>query len=135
MNIPIRVGLSPTLRIRGLLADADIKKGQILERCPVILVHAREQGALEQTVVDRYVYVWNAQHVAVALGYGSLYNHSYTPNVRWGFNYKAQLAIFTAVRDIAAGEELFINYSGEGVYALDPVEPKFVDFDPHRQPK
>ena len=135
MNIPIRVGISPTLHIRGLVADENIRKGQVLERCPVILVHVRQQEALEKTVFDRYIYQWNAHNVAVVLGYGSLYNHSYAPNVRYGFNYKDQTAIFTALRNISAGEELFINYVGEGAYANDPLEPKWSDFDPHRQPR
>jgi SET domain-containing protein len=50
--------------------------------------------------------------VAVALGYGSLYNHSYTPNARYD-DESPQIKIFTAIREIAAGEEITINYNGE----------------------
>ena len=135
MHIPIRVGLSPTLKIRGLLADADIRQGQILERCPVILVDIQQEEALHQTVLKRYYYEWNARHHAVVLGYGSLYNHSHAPNVRYGFGYRNEQLVFTALRNIAAGEELFVNYNGSGSEASDPVAGHFVDHDPHRRRK
>ena len=50
--------------------------------------------------------------VAVALGYGSLYNHSYQPNARYD-DESGQTKVFTAIRDIAPGEEIMVNYNGE----------------------
>ena len=48
----------------------------------------------------------------MALGYGSLYNHSFKPNARYTKG-PAEMAIkFSALRDIAAGEEILINYNG-----------------------
>ena len=135
MHIPIRVGVSPTLHIRGLLADADIKKGQVIERCPLILVGLDQLQPLSQTVLWRYHYEWNARNNCIVLGYGSLYNHSYTPNVRYGFNYQGQCLVFTALRQIAAGEELMINYNYENTGEPEPVASYLSDFDPHRQPK
>ena len=135
MHIPIRVGISPTLHIRGLLADADIKKGQVIERCPLILVGMDQLQPLSQTVLWRYHYEWNARNNCIVLGYGSLYNHSYRPNVRYGFNYQGQCLVFTALRQIAAGEELMINYNYDTTGETEPVAPYLSDFDPHRQPK
>lgn len=133
MNIPLRVGISPTLNIRGLIADQDIKKNQIIERCPVILVDKRDLKVLTQTVMSRYYYEWTARHSCVVLGYGSLYNHSFAPNVRYAFNYKAQLLVFSASRHIAAGEELSVNYLFESTSEAE-LEGRYIDFDPHRKP-
>ena len=49
---------------------------------------------------------------AVVLGLGSLFNHnsSYRQNVGWKRNLKSQSIIYTALRDINAGEELCISY-------------------------
>ncbi len=131
MNLPLRVGLSPTLNIRGLLAVADIRKGQVIERCPVILVDIRHEPLVKQTVLKRYYYEWNARHHCVVLGYGSLYNHSFQPNVRYRFNYKDQCLVCSALRDIAASEELFVNYLYESTDAAELLE-YFTDFDAHR---
>ena len=48
----------------------------------------------------------------MALGYGSLYNHSYQPNARYDDG-RGQTKIFMAIRDIALGEEIVVNYNGE----------------------
>jgi hypothetical protein len=45
-------------------------------------------------------------------GYGSLYNHSYRPNARY-VDLAGRTKVFTALRDIAAGEEITVNYNGE----------------------
>ena len=50
--------------------------------------------------------------MALALGFGSLYNHSYRPNARYD-DVGRQAKAFTALRDIAAGEEVTVNYNGE----------------------
>ena len=49
---------------------------------------------------------------ALALGNGSIYNHSAYPNAFWKFRDGNDCAIlFYAKRDIIAGEEIFIKYS------------------------
>ena len=113
MDIPIRVGISPTLNIRGLIAARDIKKNEVLERCPIILVDHRNDTAFESTILNRYCFEWTKSHSALLLGYGSLYNHSYTPNVQYHFSYTAKQIFFRALRFINAGEELFVNYNGD----------------------
>ncbi|MCJ1404051.1 hypothetical protein MMC11_007275 [Xylographa trunciseda] len=49
---------------------------------------------------------------AVVLGIGSLFNHdgSRGQNVGWKRNLESQSIIYTALRDIKAGEELCISY-------------------------
>ena len=50
--------------------------------------------------------------MALALGYGSLYNHSYKPNARYD-DVGPQTKEFTALRDIQPGEEITVNYNAE----------------------
>jgi hypothetical protein len=74
------------------------------------------------SVVSDYCFAWGRGTVALALGYGSLYNHSYKPNARYD-DVWPQTKEFTALRDIAPGEEITVNYNG------DPEDRSPVWFD------
>jgi hypothetical protein len=113
MEIPIEVRVSPTLGIRGLIAARYIRRGEVIERCPVILIDNGQADLIEQTVFNNYWFDWNKQHSCIALGYGSLYNHSYQPNVKYHYDYRNRRLVYSALRDIRQGEELVINYNGE----------------------
>ncbi len=70
----------------------------------------------------------------MALGYGSLYNHSYQPNARYD-DESGQTKVFSAIRDIAPGEEIVVNYNGEPEDET-PVWFKLVESGPNeRQPE
>lgn len=59
---------------------------------------------------------------AVALGLGSLFNHStLNPNVGWERNLDAQCITYRALRGIRAGEELCINYGVVVSHLLDKI--------------
>lgn len=129
MDFPFVVGISPTLNIRGLIACEDIKKGVIVESCPLIFVNAKDEEALlEKTIMGKYYYEWTKKHHAIVLGYGSLLNHSYEPNLKYFFYYKQERLVYKAIRDIQAGEELTINYNWDPDNK-DPVDPEHVDFN------
>lgn len=113
MDIPVEVGLSPTLGIRGLLATRDIKVGEVIERCPLVLIPVAQEDALEATVLGNYYFLWDDDFYAMALGYGSFHNHSYHANVRFERDFVAQQIIFTAAKAVRCGEELTINYNGD----------------------
>lgn len=113
IHLPCVVGLSPTLGIRGLLAARDIRKGEVIERCPVVLIPVEQEEALEATIFSTYYFLWDDTHYALALGYGSLFNHSYQANVTFDHDFEGQQVIFSAAKDVKKGEELMINYNGE----------------------
>jgi len=113
MDIPVEVGLSPTLGIRGLLATRDIAVGEVIEHCPVILIPVAQEDALEATVLGNYYFLWNDDFYAMALGLGSLHNHSYHANTIFERDFDGQLIVFKAAKPIRQGEELTINYNGE----------------------
>jgi len=99
---------------RGVFASENIPSGQIVETSPVVLLDLKTQPFPAQ--IRRLAYNWSKTHVALALGYGSLYNHSDQPNLTFKRNTKNQTITFSARRQIEPGEQLTISYDylGDG---------------------
>ena len=97
---------------RGVFARTDIPKGTIIERVPVVILPVREVfGSGPRTRLAEYAFAWGSDKMAIACGYGSLYNHSYTPNARFYVDGPAS-QVFAAIRNIRSGEEVTVNYDG-----------------------
>jgi SET domain-containing protein len=117
----IRVRKSPG-KGRGVFAIKPIPKGAVVERVPVVLVPINDLvDGLKNPTLNKYFYVWTKTHVAICLGYGLLYNHSYEPNAV--YEHGAHTMTFRARRDVAADEEITINYN------CDPQEQTLLSFD------
>lgn len=71
----------------------------------------KEFEHIKKTKLYYYFFEYTNKHFAVALGYGSLYNHSYTPNARYLYNFKARCLKIIAIKNIKMGEEIFFNYN------------------------
>jgi SET domain-containing protein len=95
---------------RGVFARRLIRRGESIERVPMLVLPAGQSKG--GSVVSDYCFAWGRGTVALALGYGSLYNHSYRPNARYD-DVGPQTKEFTALRDIQPGEEITVNYNGE----------------------
>src|SRR5690606_33385944 len=108
---------------RGVFARRAIRRGELIERVPVIVLPIGDVLRGEQwTSLGCYCFEWGKGRVALALGFGSLYNHSFRPNARYDDEGR-QAKRFTALRDIAPGEEITVNYNG------DPDDPTPVWFE------
>lgn len=105
---------------RGVFATCDIAKGVLFHEAPVIPYPNEEHVHIEKTFLADYVFEYGAHHTALLLGYGMLFNHSYTPNAFYELNFDNHTVDFYAYTDIKAGEELLINYNGE-VDCDDPL--------------
>src|SRR5215813_10897040 len=103
-----------SIKGRGVFARRSIRKGDLIERSPVIVVPRQEWTTIEHTILSNYVFDWgeNEEDAAVALGYVSIYNHSYTPNAELTECLDDAIIEVSALRDIAEGEEIFVNYNG-----------------------
>jgi SET domain-containing protein len=115
---------------QGVFAARDIEAGEIIEICPILLFPRAELDAIRKTMLDDYYFDWGDEGdwYAVCLGYGSLYNHSYTPNAEYGMDFEANTIDFYCIKPIAAGAEILINYNGESdnqtkVWFEDPEHP------------
>jgi SET domain-containing protein len=115
MILPV-LTIAPTSGMgRGVFTGEPIEAGTIIEVAPVIVLSAAERAKLEQTLLFDYIFEWGKQKkkCCVALGYVSIYNHSYTSNCEYEMDFTAQTIAIKTVRKVAAGEELFINYNGD----------------------
>ncbi|CAL7962025.1 SET domain-containing protein [Gammaproteobacteria bacterium] len=107
-NIEIRP--SPLHRY-GVFAKKDIAPKKVIEECPVILFSSLKR---KQTIAfDDLAFLWDDNNCAVALGYGSMYNHSTQPNANFVRNRQNQVLSFIATKRIPAGTEILINYGDD----------------------
>jgi len=113
----VRVGPSPG-RGRGVFATRAIAAGELVERAPVLALPKSAEGAVLATPLDAYVFEWRGA-VAICLGYGSIYNHSWAPNVEYRKRLDEDVIEFVALRDIAADEELCTNYTASNPHRAD----------------
>ncbi len=97
---------------RGIFAIRNIKKGEFIEDAPVIVIPKTEWKLMRKSILSNYVFRWE-EDKALALGYGSLYNHSYTPNANYHTNIENQSIDFYAREDIQEKEEITVNYNGD----------------------
>lgn len=100
---------------RGVFAEVKIKKGQLIERCPIIEIPRHDLESIEQSVFVNYIYYFGEkrQNMLLTLGYGSIYNHTETPNARYKIKPEDEVIEFIAIIDIEKDDEITVNY-GQG---------------------
>jgi uncharacterized protein len=96
---------------RGVFAGKNFRKSEIIERCPVLVIPEQERPHLNATGLHNYYFTWRREAV-IALGLGSLYNHSFAPNARYLKVYSRSWIEIVAIRAIRKGEEITVNYNG-----------------------
>lgn len=114
-------------RGRGVFAVHDIPAGTLIEVSPVLIVPSKEYDShnLQSTIFESYLFTWSRANdggrggggdMALALGLGSLFNHSeQSPNVSFSLNKVNSTIEYTTKRTVCSGEELCIFY-GHGVH-------------------
>ena len=121
MILPFLVITDSPDRGRGVFTTEPIESGTTIEIAPVLVLKALDREKVEQTLLYDYIFEWGEDHksAAVALGYASIYNHTKLANCKYDMDYEYQTISIITLRDIEQGEELFINYNGEG--GADPT--------------
>ncbi|WP_087112487.1 SET domain-containing protein [Parendozoicomonas haliclonae] len=99
---------------RGVLTSKKIERETVIERCPVIVIDADQVNHLKDTELNNYYFCWgkNQESAAIALGLGSIYNHSYTPNAIYRPCLEEQVLEIVAIKKILPNEEITFNYNG-----------------------
>ena len=101
---------------RGVFATDEIKKGEIIEICPVLIFNKKDSENVMQTLMGEYVYAYERSKTMFALGYGSLYNHNNVANAKYelieheGLPEQRNELCITSLKHIEKGEEIYINY-------------------------
>ena len=110
---------------RGVFTSEPLHEGDLIEICPVIVLPPEQLQIIHNSKLHDYYFLWgpHQDRPAIALGYGSIYNHSSAANANYRFDCENETIDFFAVKDIAAGEEITVNYNG------DPDDPKPVWFE------
>lgn len=105
---------------RGVFAGGAIKKGEKIEVCPFIEIPENETEAIEQSTLINYVYFFGEkkEQMLLALGLGSIYNHSNTPNALYEIKPEEKVIEFRALKDIKKGEEIVVNYKQDSPDSL-----------------
>ncbi len=114
MNDALHVRSIPA-KGRGVIAGRRFSKDELIEQDPVIVVPPEDWALLQETVISQFCFCWHegVDDVAVALGHGSLLNHSYSPNAISVKHVRKRAIDFVALRDIEVGEEITLNYHGD----------------------
>jgi len=90
----------------GVFADKNIKKGEKIEECYMLLTRGGDKK-----LEDFYFDVKGKN--AMLTGFGCIYNHSDSPNADYTFNVKKRLFSFKAQKAIRKGEEIFVSYGDD----------------------
>lgn len=99
---------------RGVFARHDIEKGEVVESCPIIEISKDDTANLTNNILVTYFFYLGKKKdkSAIALGFGSIYNHSYTPNAVFKIKEKEKTIDFVALETIKKGCEITFNYCG-----------------------
>ena len=108
---------------RGVFAREDIKKNEIIERCPIIEVSKYDTSNLKESFLVTYFFYFgkNKERLVIVLGFGSIYNHSYKPNAKFKMKHKEKIVDFIALSDIKKDDEITFNYYNSGKAQKSPL--------------
>jgi len=89
----------------GVFTNSRINAGNVIETCYCLPCDPKDP------YYSNYLFSVGFNEDFLPLGFGSIYNHSETPNIRWSIeSIKYRIIKFIAIRDIGIGEELLHDY-------------------------
>jgi len=103
---------------RGAFAKKQIQKGTVIDIANIVLLPNKDYKKIRKTRLYDYCYIWeDPKHYpafknAITLSISQFINHSYTPNLKYLYDYENNTIEFSAIRKILKGEELTVNYNG-----------------------
>ena len=115
MILPILTIASSELGGRGVFTTEDIAENTPIEISPIIELSPEERTDVEKTTLFNYIFEWGEEYkgAAVALGYVSMYNHSYHANCVYEMDFENEEIRIRTVKPIQKGDELTINYNAD----------------------
>jgi SET domain-containing protein len=103
----------------GVFAIEEIKKDEVIEECHLITLPFKPDEQVSFLCDYKYNYPaeGNVEEFVLALGNGSIYNHSKNNNAYWRNHSEYKAFQYFAIRDIEVGEEICIYYGGANYWA------------------
>ena len=104
---------------RGVVAKKIIKKYTVVEVANVVLIPNNDYDLIQNTIIYHYIYEWadpknkGEKANAIAFSISQFFNHSYSPNLKYFYDYENSSIEYVAIKDISKGEELTVNYNGK----------------------
>ena len=102
-------------RGRGVFTTKSIPAGTVIEISPVIELSEKERKQIEGTKLYHYIFEWgkSKRKAAMALGYVSMYNHSFDPNCEYEMDYENGTMTIRTIKGVKKGDELYFSYNGD----------------------
>ena len=97
-------------KVRGVFAAKPIRKGDIVEAAPVIVIPDEDVDLIDQTAMADYYFKWGESNFALVLGYVSLFNLSELPNISFEVDLINEVMIYRAIKSIKKDQELTVHY-------------------------
>jgi uncharacterized protein len=99
---------------RGVFCKQLIRKDEVFELCPVLVLPAKDYEPVKQSKLVDYFFNFNKTEntLALVLGFGSLYNHAIYSNANYLLDRDTKTMSYFALKDIRPGTEICINYAG-----------------------
>ena len=122
--LPFEIRTHP-IKGRGLFTTQDLPAYTLLHTAPCIVVSKNEyERHVKHTCFEHYLFHCRSTgNMYLALGYGSLFNHSTRPNINYRIHPEnREISYSVGYRPIKRGEELLIYY-GSNVWFEDGTEP------------
>lgn len=100
---------------RGVFCNQLIAKDEVFETTPVIVLPALDYDTATASRLTDYFFNFNKEEgtLALALGFGSLYNHAVRSNAGYCLDQATRTMQYYALENIEPGTEICINYGGE----------------------
>jgi len=124
LDIPRKVKLGYSqVHNRGVFASQDIGAGEIVERCPFVVLGYRMRYHSDPVLLT-YLYTHvcpceeckkHGGNFLFLLGYGHMYNHQDNNNAEFKYDFQSLIVDVVTLRPIRKNEEIFVNY-GENYF-------------------
>ncbi|MCC7400110.1 MAG: SET domain-containing protein-lysine N-methyltransferase [Chitinophagaceae bacterium] len=108
---------------RGVFCRQRLIPNEMIEVAPLLIIPAEQKTLITQSKLADYFFNYctdDEPASALALGFGSLYNHAQFSNADYRIDYESNCIEFFAIENILPDTEICINYGGE--YAKDYTE-------------
>lgn len=96
----------------GVFATKDLAPNEVIEECPVVIFRPLSEGDRQEAFLNR-TFSWDDNSHALALGYGSIYNHGDDFNATFSIDRDDGVIKFVAAKPIAAGAEVLVYYGDD----------------------